>query len=705
MFRILTIGLLLLGIGAGQASASTIKTEHVRADLSVRNAVTQPGESTDIAIRTSLADGWHTYWLNPGDSGEPPIISFDLPAGATAQKERFPTPHKLPYPPLMTYGYKDDFTLLTAIKVPEDWPAGTPMRVPVRIDWLVCEAICIPEGGTTEIVIETGPDTEPDSTVAFTFVQAEWALPEESNAAATYSRGGDIIYLSVPLGEADDATFFPLARGVIDNTAEQTAVAAADGNGMTLALATGNTPLDGILRGVLKTGSKAYWITAEGDPDDVPVSVAAAPVTPVAAPPSLPPSATASFGAAFSSEAGVLRAVLFAFLGGLILNLMPCVFPVLALKALGLVSHADAPFGRRVVIGLAYTSGILTSFAILAGVLLSLKAAGVAVGWGFQLQSPVFVAVVAAVIFLVGLNLSGVFEVGLGLTRLGGTGPQDGVAGSFATGVLATVVATPCSAPFMAVAIGTALMASTPVALMVFAAMGLGLALPFVLLALLPGLARIMPKPGVWMVRLKQVLAFPLYATVAWLIWVAAQLVGVDALLGLLMALVLVGFAAYLFGLSQRGAGRSHKVASGLAVASIAAAFFVAWPAATGQAPVGVSAAVAGASEPYSPGRLQSLEAQGRPVFLNVTAAWCISCKVNERVVFDSAGFQSLIGESGITYMTADWTRRDPDVTSLMERFGRAGVPLYVYFPQGRAPEILPQILTLSMLETAFSEE
>ena len=709
MMRVLALAFLMVALLGADARAGVprIETEHVAAELVLRNRLTKPGDTVEVAIRTRLKEGWHTYWINPGDSGDAPIIDMDLPDGGSMGEVRFPTPSRLPYPPLLNFGYSDEFTLLTSVTIPADWQAGTRYEIPVRIDWLVCADICIPEGGATRLVIPTGVESEQNSAVAFSFMQADWALPQESDAAATYSRDDTMLFLTVPIGKAEDAVFFPLQRGVIDNAAEQRATPAAEGEGMTLALMAGNAVLDGTMRGILKTTDGAWWITATGDPDPVaPVATAAA--EPGGSAPTVAgggdgPVRTAALPAmaeAPGAQIGALEAMLFAFLGGLILNLMPCVFPVLALKVLGLVAHADAPFGRRAVVGAAYASGILTTFAVLAAVLIGLKSAGVAVGWGFQLQSPVFVAVMAAALFAVGLNLSGVFEIGAGLTRLGGRGPQDGVGGAFATGCLATVVATPCTAPFMAVAIGTALAASELTALGVFFALGLGLATPFVLLTLVPGLARVLPRPGGWMARLKEALAFPLYATVAWLVWVLAQLVGIEAMLGALVALVLVGLGAWLYGLSQRGGGRSHRAASVLAVLSLIAAVFLAWPSVTGAPPVAV--ARASDSEPFSPERLAALESSRQPVFLNVTAAWCITCKVNERVVFDGADFRDLLAERGVTFMTADWTRRDPDVTALIDRFGRAGVPLYVYFPPEGTPKVLPQILTLASLEDAF---
>ena len=701
--------LTMLAAAAMQSSASAqpaavIETEHVRAEIALRDARVAPGETVDVAIHHTLADGWHTYWLNPGDSGEAPIVEWSLPQGGRAGELAYPPPEALPYPPLVNYGFKGEFTLLTDIAVPQDWPTGEPYPVTLRIDWLVCEEICIPEGGSASFQIETAAQSEPDSSVAFTFVQAERALPERSDAAATYSRDGDTLYLTVPFGDPGSATFFSAQRDVVDPAAEQRAVEASDGPGMTLALAAGRGRLDGELSGVLRTIHGAWWITAKGEPDPAPAAAELSPPSRLDVVPS-----ELEVASLIDLRTGpslpLLRAILFAFLGGLILNLMPCVFPVLALKALGLIQHADAPFRRRAAIGGAYAGGVLVSFAVLAAVLLGLKATGVSVGWGFQLQTPAFVLAIALVIFAVGLNLSGVFHVGSSLTRLGAVGPRDGLTGSFATGALATLVATPCSAPFMAVAIGTALASSTLTALAVFAALGVGLAAPFVLLTLIPGLSHVLPRPGVWMERLKQALAFPLYATAVWLVWVLAQLIGANQLLPAMVAFVALGLAAWLFGLAQRGVGPSHKLAAGLAIVSLVGVALAGWPTIIGGAPATIGTAIAKpTAAAYTPARLAELRGAGEPVFVNVTAAWCITCKVNEEVVFANESFDALLGEHGVTYLEADWTRRDPDVTRFLEQFGRAGVPLYVHFPRaGGAPQVLPQILTVSALGTAFA--
>ena len=351
---------------------------------------------------------------------------------------------------------------------------------------------------------------------------------------------------------------------------------------------------------------------------------------------------------------------------------------------------------------MAFFAGVMVSFVLLGALFLGLRASGAALGWGFQFQSPAFVAAMAALFFALALNMLGLFEMRTSLEGAGdGLTRHDGPTGSFFTGALATLAATPCTAPFMAVAVGTALATSGATAFAIFIALGLGLAAPFVVLTITPGLARLLPKPGVWMERLKQALAFPLYATVAWLIWVLAQLTGTVALLPALIALVLGGLAAWLYGLSQRGEGRSHKVAASLAAVSLVAAVVAFWPAVSREPP-----AVAMAADPrnasYSPERLSALQAAGQPVFLNVTAAWCITCKVNEQVIFASDAFDELLATTGTTMLTADWTRRDPMISRLLEGFGRAGVPLYVHYDANGNASVLPQILTPAVLEDAF---
>jgi thiol:disulfide interchange protein DsbD len=385
-----------------------------------------------------------------------------------------------------------------------------------------------------------------------------------------------------------------------------------------------------------------------------------------------------------------------AFLGGLILNLMPCVFPVLALKVVGL---AGAARGKARWQGVAYTAGVLMAFAALGAALLAARTAGTAAGWGFQFQSPVFVAAMAWLLFAVGLNLSGVYGIGTGLTHTGhGLAARPGQLGSFFTGLLTVVVATPCTAPFMGVAIAAGLAAPPAVTMLVFLAMGLGLAAPFAVLTAVPGLWRVAPKPGRWMEVLRQALAFPMYGASAWLVWVVSQEAGPSGVLGTAAGLVLLGFAGWVLGITQGGADRGRRIGQSAAVAALLAALAVLSGIAT--APGMASSMTEAGAEPFSAARLATLRAEGRPVFVNMTAAWCVTCLVNERVAISSDAVRRAFADRHVTYLKGDWTRQDPQITEYLRENGRDGVPLYMYYPARGQPAVLPQILTENMLLT-----
>jgi thiol:disulfide interchange protein DsbD len=401
-----------------------------------------------------------------------------------------------------------------------------------------------------------------------------------------------------------------------------------------------------------------------------------------------------------SSFPSMVRQLLFAFLGGLILNLMPCVFPVLSMKA---VSFADiarkSPWEVRAH-GLVFTAGVLVCFAVIVAILLALRAGGAEIGWGFQLQSPVFVTLLAYLMFAVGLNLSGVFTIGTRLMGLGsGLAVHPGYLGTFATGVLATLVATPCTAPFMGVALGYALTQPWQVSLLIFEALGLGLAFPYLLLSLSPKLLRFLPKPGVWMERLKEFLAFPMYATAAWLVWVLTLQTGSAGILAALIGMILIALGAWSYQSTRMAGPRWHWVGRiGAVVAFAIALGLVRVPVVNDAGEVASASRQVGqgpAWEPFSRPRLVEIIAEGRPAFVNFTAAWCITCLANERVALSSPRLAALFEKRGIVYLKADWTRQDPEITRMLSSFGRSGVPLYVYYPPaGAEPVILPQILT-----------
>jgi thiol:disulfide interchange protein DsbD len=406
----------------------------------------------------------------------------------------------------------------------------------------------------------------------------------------------------------------------------------------------------------------------------------------------------------------LLRALALALAGGVVLNLMPCVLPVLSMKAFSLVRHASERPAAIRLHGIVYTAGVLASFAVVAGVLIALRAGGEQLGWGFQLQSPVFVTILALVLFAVALSLSGVIVIG---SRWSGTGQalagRAGYAGSFFTGALATVAATPCTAPFMGVAVGYAVAQPWLTALLVFEALGLGLALPFLVLTLVPTWRRWLPAPGAWMTRVQQLLAFPLYASVAWLVWVVSEQAGPTGVAAALAGLVLIAFAAWLHGLTRDSAGLRRRVTSVIALALVvlaAALGALAGPGSAARTPGSASSRTDG-GEPFSPARLSELRAAGTPVFVNITAAWCLTCLVNERVALRAPAVEDAFARKGVVTLKADWTRRDPVITQVLGTFGRNGVPLYLLYPAGgatREPAVLPQILSERILIDATKE-
>lgn len=626
-----------------------------------RDAVA-PGEILRVALRIALAPGWHTYWSNPGDSGLPAELALTLPPGATATPLAFPTPERMLFGPLVNFGFTNEVLLPFIVSVPATLRTGDTFTLAAEGRWLVCEKVCIPEDGAFLLEVPVGTAV-PSAQVA-RLDAAEAALPRQAPFTATAGFDGaagqlHVTDLAITPATVRDAFFFPAAMGVLDAAAAQ-ALSVRDG-GLSLTLARGQAdaawPMAGVLAITDGAGRRVgYQVSAS----QVAVTV------PAAAP------------------AGFAQALLLAFLGGLVLNLMPCVFPILAMKAMALVRLGGGPRRAIRIESAGYTLGVVLGLLVLAGVMLGFRAAGASVGWGFQLQSPWVVAALAWLMLAVGLNLSGVFAVGRAVGLGSGVAARGGYLGSFATGALAVVVATPCTAPFMAAALGAALVLPAGLTLAVFLALGLGMAAPYAALGLFPGLAGRLPRPGAWMERLRQFLAFPMYAAAAWLLWVLAQQAGPDGLaLGLAGAL-LVALAAWLVGLATRAPRWAGAVAVVAALALLPAL-------ATSRAP----APVAAGTEAWSTARVAALQSQGRPVFVNVSAAWCISCKVNERIALDTDTVRAAFARADVAYLSADWTNGDAAITALLRAHGRAGVPLYLLYPAGGgAAKLLPEILT-----------
>ncbi|THD78056.1 MAG: thiol:disulfide interchange protein [Phenylobacterium sp.] len=697
----MTAALATLAVAA-PALAQPVNTGHLTAELVAQDQGIAPGQTIHLALRQQMLPGWHTYWRNPGDSGEPTSLKWTLPAGWTTGDIVWPTPRRLPVGPLVNYGYEGEVLLPVAVTAPANAKPGQTATLSAAASFLVCREICVPEDAKLSITIPVvagggGPDPTWGAPIARTLADA----PKPAGLTAAFQKRGAAVALAIAgpvLQGADlhDAYFYPFDATVIDHAKPQTIDRGPQG--LTLTLTPGyafqGAAAPKALAGVLAVDGKAY-------------EVAANPGAPPAGASGLGPPA-AKGGAAGGASLGLLSAAVFAFVGGLILNLMPCVFPVLAMKAASLAAHGGRDEASNRAHGLAFGAGVLVTFLALAGVLIGLKAAGQAIGWGFQLQSPPVVAVLCLLMLAIALDLSGVFEVGSSLQGVGsGLASRGGLVGDVFTGALAVVVAAPCTAPFMGAAIGWALTQPAAAAMTVFLALAVGFAAPFVAVTFWPGLLSRLPRPGAWMDVFRKALAFPMFAAAAWLVWVLTIQAGETALARILGAAIVLALAAWIAGAAQRRAaagGRPLVLGSAaVALAAIALAAVV-WPAYAETPSEGGPAAKADlASEAYSPEKLAALQAEGKPVFVNYTAAWCVSCQVNDRVVLSTRPVVDAMHKDGVTYLKADWTKRDPVIAAELARYGRAGVPLYlVYGANGGPPQILPAILTQGVVVKAL---
>jgi thiol:disulfide interchange protein DsbD len=594
----------------------------VKTQLLVDAASAKAGVPIAAGVTFTMPEHWHIYWQNPGDSGIPTRLTWTTPEGITAGDIAWPAPERLTMADLVNYGYSNVVTLPVTLQQNRDGITG---EISVKAAWLVCRDICIPESATLTAPLQA------NSAAAATLSAARAAAPTPFAGTASFATYEKQVTLAItpdaPWGTISDARFSPLDDGIMANYPAGSH-AQTDGT-LTFTLPRGTADPISAWRGVVHVtadGKTTAWELTATNTQPLAAATADSPAPAMAAP------APTSF----------IAALLLAFLGGLILNIMPCVLPILALKALALSKKAQASRSAALAQGISYTAGVVASFLLIAGVMLALKATGAAIGWGFQLQNVGFVAFLAAVMLMVSANLLGLFELPV-LFGSRATGVnEDKLGGSFFTGVLAVLVATPCTAPFMATAIGTTLSLPPAQALVVFAALGLGMAAPFLLISIWPAARRLLPKPGAWMHRFKQILAIPMLATAAWLLFVLLQLLS--------------------------------------------------------PTPMEVRAG----HEPYSAARLSELRAAKQPVFVDATAAWCLSCKVNERVALKPAEMQQFFRDRNITMLVADWTASDPAITDYLAQFGRNGVPLYVYYPPDGEPVVLPQVLSPSIVREAI---
>jgi thiol:disulfide interchange protein/DsbC/DsbD-like thiol-disulfide interchange protein len=705
--------LLFASPGAFALSGNTVATDNVKARLVGEVAAVGPGQVFWVALELDIRDGWHTYWRNPGDSGEPTKLAWQLPPGFIAGNIVWTTPHRFEIAPLVNYGYAKHAVHLVQITAPKDLKAGTPVSLAAKASWLVCSDVCIPEDANLQLSLPTSAQAggvDAASSALFTTARSE--LPSAQPAPTSARIQGDKLIVTLgrewgaTLSQITSLAFYPYDEGGIEYATPQVMTRSKDA--VDLAMKVGyQPPKAGAIRGVLVV------TTLNGTQiDSVPIEIAAdfsgAGAAEVKAVPRFAPAAQSNK----EPEHSLPTLLLFAVLGGLILNLMPCVFPVLSIKALNVMEQAKKHPAAVRAKGLVFAAGVIVSMLCLAGVLLMLRAGGEQLGWGFQLQSPLFVTLLVYLLLAVGLNLSGVFEVGGGLAGVGDNLTQgDSYSASFFTGVLATLVATPCSAPFMAPAVGAALTQAPFNALCIFAALGVGISLPFVLLSFAPWMRRVLPKPGAWMDTLKQVFAFPVYATAAWLLWVVAQETSPFGLGAALAGSILVALAAWSFQKSRSSSGGGRITVMATAVLSLLLAIFlpIRFADVAAAAPSDSAQMRPGVDEwqPYSAARVAELSAAGRPLLVNFTASWCLTCLVNERNAFSDAAVQEIFRDKKVTLMKGDWTNRDPAITKALAAFGRAGVPLYVVYnskPGATEPVVLPQILTAGVVASAFAD-
>jgi thiol:disulfide interchange protein/DsbC/DsbD-like thiol-disulfide interchange protein len=630
-----------------------------------------PGKAFAVAVVMDPAAGWHGYWRNPGDAGASPELHWTTPPGTMVSDPEFPVPQRLSVAGIMNYVYEGEHALIVQVTPPAH--ARGAFRLAAKINLLVCSAsLCVPEKAEVSLPLTIG-DGRPDPAAAADFTRFRQALPRPLGVPGRFALTGATTRLSVPLPgtiATEDAYFFPLTGGLLDHSAPQTAMRAGDRlvietrGGANLGAA---HAIDGVLA-LPRAGAAPLGLTVHLQPG-------------VVAP-------AAKMGAALFF--GALAA---AILGGLVLNLMPCVFPILSLKAISLArAGTSAAVAQRE--GLAYAAGAVLACLALGGVMLGLRAGGHAVGWAFQLQEPRVVLALLVLVTAIALNLAGLFV--LGTPDVGGRlAERGGASGAFWTGALAAVIATPCTGPFMGAALGASLILPGPAALALFGGLGLGLALPFVAVGLIPRLRSLLPRPGRWMERLRNILAVPMFVTALGLIWLLGRQAGNGAIVLGLAAALIVALALWWIGARQR-AGRRLAWWPLLPALVAVAVLEVLWPAAAAKP---AELRQTGSDQPYSAARLNALRREGRPVFVYLTADWCLTCKVNEATVIDRATTRDAFAKGHIAVLRGDWTDGNRTVGALIESFGRAGVPLYIFYPAaGGAPRLLPQILTPSRL-------
>lgn len=705
------------------AAPGPVRKGAVQAELVAPVASIQPGQTLRVAVRLDHDEHWHSYWINPG-TGYPTTLRWKLPEGFKAGPIIWPTPHlvKDTRGNITGNGYEKSAYLFTDLTVPATLPVGESVTLRVTADWLMCAEVCMPGKADLELTLPVKAEAPaPNMDVARLFNNALADLPQPLagwQVSASRTAQAIVVRLKPAAGNThrpQDLHLFDDA-GLIDYSITQTAT---DDNG-TLVLnltISKDAPADATrLAGVIVSGNG--WggtIPAHGATFEAPLGADAPsnvqPSTSNAQHQGTDPQASGSKPQASEQANGTLAGtLLLAFVGGLILNLMPCVFPVLGIKILGFVNQSGHERGRVIAHGVVYSVGVLLSFWALGGIILILRASGEQVGWGAQLQSPAFVFGMAAFLLVFALNLSGLFEIGLGATGVGANlQRKDGYAGSFFTGALAVLVATPCSAPFLAPALGAALSPafSSAESMAIFTAIAVGLALPYLLLSIFPQAVKFLPRPGGWMETFKQAMAFPLYATVGWLLWVlSAQVNEGNGFLLVVFGFVLIAMAAWAYGRFAQAHGKPGRQRFGYVFAALllGGGLWLGWPKAVQAAPTTASG-YAVKWEHWSPEAVAAAQAAGRTIYVDFTARWCFTCQTNKAAVFTSNDVLAALEKQNVLLLKGDWTNRDPAITAELEKWGRSAVPFnLIYSPKAKDPAILPELLTPGIVLEALAK-
>ncbi len=662
-----------------------------------------------VGLQLAHKPEWHTYWKNSGDSGLPTVLEWKLPPGVTAGEIAWPTPHKIRIGTLANYGYEGTVLLPVQLTLGPDFKPpllSNELDIKLKAMWLVCRKECIPEEGEFALKLPL-KSTTAFNTAAFeaSFAAQPKALTAASSVMVTGS-GLQISIAGLPVAlHGKTLDFYPETPEVIETAAAWTQAWAGNTWTANVPLAAQRSQSPELMPVVLGLGNN-HWRTEAKVTGDWPVSAATATVSPALAAALKANTGTVSGAMATPGKPPLtlVMAMLGALLGGLILNLMPCVFPVLAIKVVSFTRIACSPNAKAALRtqGLAYTAGVIASFLALGGLLMALRLGGEQLGWGFQLQSPGMVATLAVLFTLIALNLLGLYEFGLFLPSKACTmQARNPLSNAFLSGVLAVAIASPCTAPFMGASLGFAVSLPIAQAMLVFTAIGVGMALPYLVASMVPAIARLLPKPGAWMGVFRTFMAFPMLATVAWLVWVLGQQTGIDGAAALLGVLLMVAMVAWAFSLH----GRSRTVIATVSIAGLALLLGLAGRNIVTLQDAPALATTAGERwQPWQPGRVEQLQATGQPVFVDFTAAWCVTCQYNKKTTLTNPQVLTDLAGKNVALLHADWTRRDPAISAALSQLGRSGVPLYVFYKVGQPPVVLSEILSVDEVRAAIAQ-